>query len=32
MIHKVDTNGDPNHKDHWDDVAGYAHIVSQRIV
>jgi hypothetical protein len=23
--------GDPNHRDHWDDIAGYAHIVSKRI-
>ena len=23
--------GDPNHRDHWDDVAGYALIVSKRI-
>lgn len=23
--------GDPNHKDHWDDIAGYAKLVSERI-
>lgn len=23
--------GNPNHKDHWDDIAGYAKLVSQRI-
>jgi hypothetical protein len=23
--------GDPNHRDHWDDIAGYAVLVSQRI-
>jgi len=23
--------GDPNHHDHWNDIAGYAHIVSIRI-
>lgn len=23
--------GDPNHKDHWDDIAGYARLVSQRL-
>lgn len=22
--------GDPNHRDHWDDIAGYATLVSQR--
>lgn len=34
ILHKIAraVSGDPNHKDHWDDVAGYAHIVSQRIV
>jgi hypothetical protein len=23
--------GDPNHKDHWDDIAGYAKLVSDRL-
>jgi Domain of unknown function (DUF6378) len=23
--------GDPNHKDHWDDIAGYAQLVSERL-
>lgn len=23
--------GDPNFKDHWDDIAGYARLVSQRL-
>lgn len=23
--------GDPNHKDHWDDIAGYAKLVSERL-
>lgn len=23
--------GNPNHKDHWDDIAGYARLVSQRL-
>jgi Domain of unknown function (DUF6378) len=23
--------GDPRHKDHWDDIAGYAKLVSQRL-
>jgi hypothetical protein len=23
--------GDPNHADHWDDIAGYARLVSQRL-
>ena len=23
--------GDPNHKDHWDDIAGYATLVSERL-
>lgn len=23
--------GDPNHKDHWDDISGYATLVSQRL-
>lgn len=24
-------NGDPNHKDHWDDIAGYAQLVSREL-
>jgi hypothetical protein len=24
-------SGDPNHVDHWDDIAGYARLVSQRL-
>lgn len=33
IAHKVGRilAGDPNHKDHWDDIAGYATLVSQRI-
>ena len=23
--------GDPNHQDHWDDIAGYARLVSERL-
>lgn len=23
--------GDPNHKDHWDDIAGYAKLVGDRL-
>jgi hypothetical protein len=23
--------GDPNHADHWDDIAGYARLVSRRV-
>ena len=23
--------GNPNHKDHWDDIAGYAELVSERL-
>jgi len=31
--HKVGRilSGNPNHKDHWDDIAGYAVLVSERI-
>lgn len=31
ILHKVARvlNGDPNHKDHWDDIAGYATLVSR---
>lgn len=31
--HKVGRvlSGDPNHLDHWDDIAGYARLVSQRL-
>lgn len=33
ILHKVARilNGDPNHKDHWDDIAGYATLVSKEI-
>lgn len=33
ILHKVARIlcGDPNHRDHWDDIAGYAHITSIRI-
>lgn len=24
-------SGDPHHKDHWDDIAGYAKLVAQRL-
>jgi hypothetical protein len=24
-------SGDPNHQDHWDDIAGYATLVSRRL-
>jgi recombinational DNA repair protein RecT len=24
-------SGDPNHKDHWDDMAGYAKLVADRV-
>lgn len=24
-------SGDPTHRDHWDDIAGYAMLVSQRL-
>lgn len=24
-------SGDPNHKDHWDDIAGYATLISQEL-
>jgi Domain of unknown function (DUF6378) len=32
ILHKIAriVSGNPNHKDHWDDIAGYAHIVSIR--
>jgi hypothetical protein len=23
--------GDPNHADHWDDIAGYARLVARRV-
>lgn len=31
--HKVGRilSGDPNHADHWDDIAGYAKLISQRL-
>lgn len=33
IVHKIARilEGDPNHRDHWDDIAGYAHITSVRI-
>lgn len=33
ILHKVARilNGNPNHKDHWDDIAGYATLVSREI-
>lgn len=33
ILHKLARilSGDPNHHDHWDDIAGYAHITSVRI-
>lgn len=34
IAHKIGRimSGNPNHQDHWDDIAGYAKLVSQRIV
>ena len=33
IVHKIGRvlAGNPNHIDHWDDIAGYAMLVSQRI-
>lgn len=33
IFHKIGRilAGNPNHQDHWDDIAGYATLVSQRI-
>ena len=33
ILHKVAriVAGDPNHRDHWDDIAGYATLVADRI-
>lgn len=33
FAHKIGRicEGDPNHKDHWDDISGYAILVSQRL-
>jgi hypothetical protein len=33
ILHKVGRiiSGDPNVHDHWDDIAGYAKLVSERI-
>lgn len=33
ILHKIAraVSGNPNHKDHWDDIAGYATLVSERI-
>lgn len=34
ILHKVGRiiSGNPNTKDHWDDIAGYAKLTSERIV
>lgn len=34
ILHKVARilNGNPNHKDHWDDIAGYATLVAKGLV
>ena len=34
ILHKIGRilSGNPDHQDHWDDIAGYAKLVSQRIV
>lgn len=33
ILHKIGriVAGDPNFKDHWDDIAGYARITSERL-
>lgn len=33
ILHKVARilNGNPNHKDHWDDIAGYATLVAKEV-
>lgn len=33
IAHKIGriVAGNPNHQDHWDDIAGYARLVSQRL-
>ena len=33
IAHKIGRilSGNPNHADHWDDIAGYARLVSQRV-
>lgn len=33
IVHKVARilNGNPNHKDHWDDIAGYAVLASRSL-
>ena len=33
ILHKIGrvVAGNPNHRDHWDDMAGYAKLVSDRI-
>jgi Domain of unknown function (DUF6378) len=33
IFHKIGRilSGNPNHHDHWDDIAGYAKLVSKRI-
>jgi len=33
ILHKIGRilNGNPNHKDHWDDIAGYATLISREL-
>ena len=33
IVHKIGRvlSGDPNHADHWDDIAGYAKLVSREL-
>jgi hypothetical protein len=33
ILHKIAriVNGDPNHKDHWDDIAGYATLAAREL-
>lgn len=33
ILHKLGRigSGNPNHKDHWDDIAGYATLVAERL-
>lgn len=33
IAHKIARilNGDPNHRDHWDDIAGYATLVAEEL-
>ena len=34
ILHKVARilNGNPNHKDHWDDIAGYATLAAKQLL